>query len=361
MYDFSKMLFPNCINTDNIELATAASGYNLFKTHWPGKPYFRLHSLWLEENLPPGYDYYIVSYHMEQIEHEWLAKQDVKAPIIVLSDFNSYDNEVYPENVIALRWIHWHHALDKMMQLFGTTYKKNITHKFSAFCNRITQSKLLITTELLETHDTQECLISLSNWVEDVNVHYWQNTGNSVLDKVKNTFKQKYLGKTIRMPGDDFDNSMNFQHHTANPDHVAYQNASLHFTNETNHYSLMEVEGVNRIMPGPHLTEKTFKCLLGGTAFIPVGQFDTYRTLSEFGLEFDYNLDLSFDTDPGNISRLEQLIHFIKSLKEYSANDLFEMTRNSTEHNKLLIVSGEFYSLCEQKNRQAIKDIINAI
>jgi hypothetical protein len=244
--------------------------------------------------------------------------------------------------------------------LFGNTYNKDIKYKASALCSRISQSKLLITTALLEHVNRPDILVGLSANLQDKNVHNWQLSGNQILDELLVIFKDKYLGTVIKM--DDFDSNNIFQSHVANPQQVAYQEAALHFNNESFHYSLMDHGNGPFVLPGPFLTEKTFKCLLGCTAFIMVGQFDVYQTLSDLGMQFDYgSLDLSFDQDPGNLSRLVKIIKLIKTLDLYSKQELFEMTRSSSLHNQELVVSGDFYRTCEQLNQNSLTQIIKII
>jgi len=355
-YDETKMLFPNPVATSNVDTLAEIRGFDLFASLPPGG-YFHLHWDWGRPNLmPKGYDYYIVSFHLEHIDFEWLEKQKVDKKIIVLMDFNTYPNSKWPPNCIPLRWIYWHHALRQMIELFGTEYNKNIKYKASTFCNRITQSKLVTTTALLETLGKDELLVSVSDWIENKNVHHWQLTGNSVLDELTTTFRKKYMGKLIRM--DNFVHEQNYQHFTANPSQIAYQEASLHFTNESFHYSQMH----DQVVPGPMLTEKTFKCLLGGTAFIPIGQFDVYRSLEQLGMHFNYGeLDITFDNDPGNLSRLESIVKLVGVLPNYSATDLYDMTRFSSEHNQKLVSSGEFFHNCEINNLQTLEKIQECI
>jgi len=355
-YDETKMLFPNPVATDNVDTLAGIRGFDLFTSLPPGG-YFHLHSVWGNTNLmPQGYDYYVVSFHLEHIDFSWLEKQQVNKKIIVLIDFNTYPSSKWPANCIPLRWIYWHHALNQMVELFGTEYNKNIKYKASAFCNRISQSKLIVTTALLEKLRKNELLVSVSDWLEDKNVHNWQASGNKILDQLTDIFRSKYLGKQVKM--DDFTNEQNYQYFTANPSQIAYQEAALHFTNESFHYSQMH----DQIVPGPMLTEKTFKCLLGGTAFIPVGQFDVYRSLEQLGMRFDYGeLDLTFDNDPGNLSRLESIVKLVGVLPNYSVNDLYDMTKSSCEHNQKLIISGEFFHNCEINNLQTLVKIKKCI
>jgi hypothetical protein len=273
----------------------------------------------------------------------------------VLSDFKTYQEMDIP-GVTFYRWIYWHHALEKMMKWFGTEYTKDIKYKASAFCNRITQSKIIATTALLENLNRDECLIALNTWLDLESVHHWQPTGNKILDQLTKTFKEKYYGQKWSI--DDFNSdTQNQQSYTANPAHPAYQQAAIHLTNESFHYSLMQEGKKKSIVPGPHLTEKTFKCLLGGTAFIPVGQFETYSSLEELGMEFDYGLALSFDQDSGNLSRMTKMVDLIKSLNNYSKEELYAMTRSSSEYNQNLVTSRTFFKNCDIVNQNTLAQL----
>jgi len=354
-YSEDNMLFPSPATTDNLDLVASTTGYKLFQhVNLPKGGYWHLHTVWnTPYSLPKGYKYYIISFHLEQIDYHWINQQQLDAPIVVLIDFNNYDNFKFSKNITVLRWTYWHHALEKMIKLFGPRVDKNIKYKYSAFCNRITQSKLIVTAALLETAAPGELLYSLSDWAEEKNVHNWENTGIVLLDKLKDIFKNKYFGQTVSM--DNFTDQMNYQHYTANPWHNAYQQAALHFTNESFHYSLMQDGNDKYINAGPHLSEKTFKCLLGGTAFIPVGQFDVYSSLQVLGMNFDYGFDLSFDQDPGNLTRLEKIVHLIIQLQKFTADELYQMTKFSCEHNQDLILSKEFYNNCEAVNYKTLE------
>lgn len=351
-------LFPSPKLINNVAEASQVFGFNKL-SNLSGRGCFYLHARWPSEkniDFVDGFDYYVVSFHMEHIDFAWLKRQTV-GPIIVLSDFNSYDE--YLPNVHFLRWLTWHHAIEKIQSWHGSQYKKNIQYKASAFCNRVTQSKMIVTTALAEYIGTSDALLSLSDWVEDKNVHNWQPTGQPLLDNLAETFRSKYLGQKWTI--DDFDYTKNDQSYTSNPAHPAYQNAAIHFTNESFHYSLMQEDGREFIVPGPQLTEKTFKCLLGGTAFIPVGQFDVYRTLSMLGLKFDYGLDLSFDQDPGNLTRLIKTINLIKTLGTMTAMDIYEATKESTQHNQDCVTSGEFFQHCENSNDATLIELCQLV
>jgi hypothetical protein len=82
-----------------------------------------------------------------------------------------------------------------------------------------------------------------------------------------------------------------------------------------------------------------------------VGQAYVYRWLRSLGLQFDYGpLDLTFDEDAGDLTRLEKIVAVIRSLQEWSADDLYEMTRGSTEYNQEYVQSNTFRMTCDRTN-----------
>jgi hypothetical protein len=320
--------------------------------------YFALFQSWVDmHDLPDGYDYYIVSFHLEVANLPWLKQQKVSGPIIVLADGQSYNFKI--PGVEFLPFYYWHYQLQQMKEWFGIKEKITPNYKFSAVCNRITQSKVWITTKLLETAK-QSSLIVLNSWLEEKNVHNWQLTSNILLDQLTEIFRDRYQGQEIKI--DDFHNAtQNKQNITGNPWQPLYQDCAIHFTNESFHYSGMFEDGQQYIWPGPFLTEKTLKCLLGGTAFVPVGQFETYKTLTNLGFNFDYEFDTAWDSDPGNLTRAASIIELIDYLNQYSAEQLITKTQQSSQFNQNHILSGKFFEKCQQKNEESIAQIFNLI
>jgi hypothetical protein len=324
----------------------------------PKNTYCDLWLRWPDHDLPCGYELYVVSFHLEVIDIEWITEQAQKtsAPIIVLSDLNYY-NYPFPKNVYLYTYYYWHRQTDLIKKLFPNKVEKQLTFKASAFCNRITQSKMIVFTALAEYLGDQ-ALLKLDDWLEEKNVHYRNNTGIKKLDNIADLFWSKYFGKKYAI--DQFNNNIdNIQTKTSDPWSRAYQECVFNFTNESFHYSYMINNGQQFIHPGPFLSEKTLKCLVGATPFVAVGQFDTYASLINLGFKFDYgNLDLSWDRDSGNLSRLSSLVDVIINFQQYSINDLFEMSKDSTEHNFNHIWSNNFYNNCELINERTVETII---
>ena len=350
----NQMLVPQAIN--GVQLPDIA-GYEWINKLPNKKIYFALFQGWPKKDLPNGYNYYIVSFHLEAVDLVWLHRQQVSGPIIVLFDGQDYNIKI--PGIHFFPFFYWHYQLQQMINWFGVKEKSISKYKFSAVCNRITQSKAWITTKLLETAK-ETSLIVLNSWFEEKNVHNWQTTGNAKLDYLTQIFRDRYFGTEIKI--DDFVNEQhNFQNITGNPWQPLYQDCAIHFTNESFHYSKM-IEGANEyIWPGPFITEKTLKCLLGGTAFVPVGQFETYATLKKLGLEFDYTFDTSWDQDPGNLSRAESIVNLIDDLNNYSPEQLVSMTKSSCEYNQNYIVGGKFNKSCQSINDNTVDQIFDLI
>jgi len=329
-------------------------GYEWIKKLPNKKIYFALFQRWPKKNLPAGYDYYIVGFHLEAVDLDWVKRQQVSGPIVVLSDGQSYGLDI--PGVHFLPFFYWHYQLQKMQEWFDTKEKSTPKYKFSAVCNRISQSKIWSTTKLLETA-RDSSLIVLNSWLEEKNVHHWQNTGNDTLDNLTTIFRNKYLGQILKI--DDFDNAtQNSQNITGNPWQSLYTDCAINFTNESFHYSEMSKNDQSYIHPGPFITEKTLKCLLAGTAFIPAGQFETYASLGKLGLEFNYGFDTTWDNDPGNISRYHSIIDLIDYLNEFDIDQLVIMTKESNNYNQNYIITGQFYQNCQKQNYETVEKII---
>jgi hypothetical protein len=123
----------------------------------------------------------------------------------------------------------------------------------------------------------------------------------------------------------------------------------------------MEEHGKKFLYPGPDIDEKTLKCLVAGIPFVACGQFEIYKTLSDLGLEFDYGFDLSWDQDPGNLTRFQKICELIDILDDISIDEIVSMTKKSTLHNTEFICKKGFFSRCEAEKKLAIEKIFASI
>jgi len=322
------------------------------------KIYMALWEHWHSTDLPTGFDIYIISFHTEALNLDWLAIQSSKLQtlIIVLHDGYNYDYQI--PNVQFISYFYWHEQLRKIVNWYGIYPRVRPEYKFGAICNRIQTNKVYITTWLLE-HAQEQSLVILGDWLEEKNVNFWQPVGNTVLDNLTEIFRKKYLGKVIRI--DNFTNKDNYQHLTSDPWHPACSNVAVHFTNESIYSSYIYGQDKPFIYPGPFLNEKTMKALISGSTIIPVGQFETYKTLSYFGLNFDYNFDTSWDLDPGNHSRMQSIIAVCQSLASQSIDQLENHNADINRFNQNWIESGSFYTQVEKYNQQSLDKLFEII
>lgn len=351
---YHEFLFPPWSGT--LDQINIHPGYEWLKKLPNKKIYFSLFQAYPSRDLPAGYDYYIVSFHYEIVDIAWLKRQKLTGPIFLLSDVNSYDIKI--PGVYFLPFYYWHYQLQQMISLHGIKEKSLPQYKFSAVCNRVSQSKVWVVTKLLKTAK-ESSMVVLHSKLDERWVNSWEPTGNNTLDQLTQLFRDQYLGKEIRV--DNFDNHIHNKFIiNSNPWQPLYQNCAVHFTNESFHYSSMMEGDQTYIWPGPFITEKTFKCLLGATGFVSVGQFEIYKTLTNLGLEFNYGFDLSWDLDPGNITRAESIIKLIDQLNQFDVEELTQMTLDSNRFNQNYITSGQFFTQCEKRNNESI-EIINSL
>ena len=309
--------------------------------------YLMLHEQWgpsgeYPDPPPPGYEYYITSGDSLMFGLPEQIAANVDGKIIHLTGSilpDSFDTN----QITYMSYNTAHRRIAGIPHI--PDFKKNLRYKASALTNRVTQSKAIIFAALMHYLGQENCTVSLNNnFYHTKNIHDWQLTGNDVCDSFSEFFRKKWQDKKITLDDDDgkFSDSYN---------NSAYKQAALNFTQESYHYSFTVQGGRSFIQPGPFVTEKTWKAILSSSAFIPVGQCYVYKWLTSLGLQFDYGpLDLSFDEDPGNLTRIEKIVALIKSLQQWSAQDLYAMTCDSTRHNQQHVKSAEFWNLCEQSN-----------
>lgn len=335
--------YPWLINLKNTKtFVHLSAGWGLPNKAWPSLP-------------EAGYEYYVLSGDSGVPGWGEHVVDVYQKPVIVIGLPEVYQPSTH-ELVTYIPNIYYHRQILKLSELLtGKNFQKNICYKASALTNRITQSKVIVFSALKQILKN-DCILSLrNNNFELKNMHYWELTQNQRLDELTLFFKENFLGKKITIKNDTGDQ--------LSIDIPAYIESALNFTQESFHYSLMydAEKDYSQILSGPFLTEKTFKCLLSKTAFIPTGQFRNYGWLETMGMKFDYGLDLSFDADPGNITRLDKLVDLIQDISRYSAQDLFEMTEDSTNFNYNLITSGDFYENCDSKNSSDVLQLYEKI
>lgn len=314
----------------------------------------RFTDTWRE--LPLDYDCYIVLVEGHNPEWIQLQSEQIQAPIFVIGSINDYSTYDNTASIIHVPSIEWHHWFRAAMLTFGNppeVVKK--TKKISALSYRMNRNKIYGFMSIVQNFDKNEYVVSLNDNVIDKMVDNWQATGRQDLDNMLEDFYINWKGIRINDDG-YFDLQTNYA--SQNPIHRAFSECVFNISNETQ--SLSDVARADKtfIIPGPFLTEKTWKPLYNGTALIANGPFDTYRTLEYLGFNFDYSdIDLTYDTIPQNFDRFSGMIKTVKSLNKYTVSDLDQITEKSRIHNQYHCISDEFFKFCENINQTALDKI----
>lgn len=290
---------------------------------------------------PPGYDYYITSGDSLMFGLPEHIAPHVQGRIIHLTGCviqHNFDTD-------QIQYVSYNHAHRRIKRIpRAVNFQKHIRYKASALVNRVSQSKAIVFAALMRYLDQDQRVVSLHNALWNPrNVHAWQPSGHAVCDDLTQEFAHTWANQRIKLPQDDgVEGSYN---------NTAYSQTAVNFTQESYHYSQAHFNNQNVVKPGPFVTEKTWKCLVSGTAFISVGMHNVYQWLQSLGCRFDYGaLDLGFDQDPGDLTRLAKIVELIQRLDQHSAQDLYDMTRTSTLHNQQWVQSAEFWDVCEASN-----------
>ncbi len=303
------------------------------------------------KNLPDEYPYYFVK--TEGANVDWIVRQAqrVQGTIFWMCQYRHYGVFDQIPNVVALPGIEWHYEFEGCKKDFASHVSKDIRHKLSILTHRQAENKILAMAAVAEHVGIENCLISLHNNIQQKNVHNF-NITNKQLEYYLDVYLKKFYNRTYEINNDSdlrFD-SYNFHH-------PAYTQCAANINNESFAYS----QQGNCINPGPVLTEKTIKCVMGETAILNNGQFDVYDSLTELGFQFNYGIDLSYDREAKDYDRMLGFIQMLKHISELSAVQLFEQTRESCLHNKEHVMSGKFYKTAEAVNHRSLEQILKII
>lgn len=295
----------------------------------------------------------VISYHTEYFQHSLLwdfFNRNKQCKFLFLCDTIAVN--IWPDNVECHQWITWGQQLDVAIRHHGIIDTASIPkYKLSSLSNRHEFHKAAITAFLLEHLNRDDMVISWNNWCPDS--LYYQTDDFYIPPEIK-----KYLqGKFQNIDQIILDTFKNTPILNGNWKHPAYLDCAINITNESIFNTNAQLNGKEVVLPTPYLTEKTWKPLLAGRPFIPVGQLETLASLQHLGLVFDYGLDLSFDTCVQDFDRVLLLYKCLTQLFEMSAVDIYNSTLSSTQHNLEYIRSGKFKAQCNQINNQSLERI----
>lgn len=328
----------------------------LLDVRWNTDISFGLSLLWpsnLSIKIAPA-SQIVLSFHTEQIDYPFIksvAAENPHSDIVVFSDERVYPSSLWPENVRFFRYLTWHHQIENLMKVWGRppAHRPPARYSISALSFRSTQFKTYIIGTLLNHQRRDDFLLSwhiVPGYSTDV--HAWKGTGRDRLDQLAN----RMIDQPEIKIDDWYNLDYNFPMQNADWNQPAYRDCVFNITNESWHYSSTLIDDTPFIFPGPLFTEKTWKPLLVGNGILYAGQFESYISLKEVGFQFDYGIDLSYDSIEGDLDRVCLLLDAVEKLADMSIPELEECSRESSRHNQDHILSGDFSVTCDRLNTQ---------
>lgn len=315
------------------------------------------------EDLPKGYSAYIVK--TEGPELEWLIDQAKKldSHIFVINGMvNNYGCCDKIENLHWLPWVEIHYQTEQMLKDYDHKVNKDIQKKISCLSRMTKLNKMVALYSVLKYHN-KDSITSFHNTSYAGCTDYNNRpTGHeqfdAILKEIPFYVNQEQVWHDLPSQADRQIDYIKATHDF----HIdSYQKVAVNVTNESFCRSGLYNASTDDMisLPGPFITEKTLKCLLGETAFIVSGQRDTYSTLERLGFQFNYGFDLEYDKIFGDLDRMVEMHNVIRQLAQEDKHDIFVSTRQSCLSNKEHIISRKFYNICEKINEQTINEIHN--
>lgn len=346
--DSSKYLEDLLYSTYGIQYRTSCDVFLGLNLQWP------------TFELPNNYNRYLISFHTEYIDVHWIIAQALRIypkPILLVTDFEIDIQSPWPDNITSAQYITLANQLEVGAQEAGIQDVNKILkprYKISSLSFRISQSKKFITAYLLKNFPHNDMILTYNNVCYKIQDHH----GYPPEFKIFDTLDFENLSYTQINFSEDT-KKINLSPVSNSDWNISpYTNALVNLTNESFHYSETIFNGEVFQYPGPYLTEKTFKPLLAGRPFMPVGQGNTCKFLNSIGLSTSFGFNLDYDQDLGDLTRISALFHTIDQIQNTSIDDLYEQSLPAVKHNINYIITGNLADKCNSLNQQGI-DIIN--
>jgi hypothetical protein len=291
----------------------------------------------LGREIPKGYDRYILGFWFEIFDENIFVKtynENPTAEFIVLTDLQPNDLAKFDRCKI-INLFHWKWFV-KQISIEPKIYK----YKISSLSNRVNEYRAFVTLKLLDKKDV--IVTWNARYMKDINVDYiFSQAGRPKRDNLIKNIDQLKLPINQEIFENDPQVSYN------NGLHPAYAQTLVNSINETKDVCWHVDIG---ILPGPYLSEKTWKPLLYGNALLFTGQFNSCKTLSDLGFSFDYPWSNLYDSLPGDLDRLEIILDTIDEILGLSYSQIENGIKDSVAHNQNFMISKKIVNTIDQRN-----------
>jgi hypothetical protein len=326
---------------------------------WTDAYYFVLNfecdPLITEDNL--RYKNIVLSSHLQTIHEQKLfdlfdRHRDNRFLLIIDQDFSTEDlpgiSSIFP-NVEVLPWITWHHQLNFAIGKVGINYKPNSAQKLiSCLSGRQDIHKRIVTAFVLRNFQPQDTLCSWHNrssfyhYWEDPNFHLPQRLKSLLVDTClsESRFVHQFKSNPQEEPVLDWNDE-------------PFVNCLINLCLESAFNDITVWNNQCFKMPGPMFTEKTWKPILAGQCFLPIGQGQSCAALAMHGISFDFIDDLSFDSMP-DFDRLNAILDILDKLRVADREELTARCQTTSLKNLDVITSGDFSRSCSSYNNKKL-------
>jgi hypothetical protein len=284
-------------------------------------------------------------------EQEFLFLVDQNQPI---PDTISFDQLF--DNVTVLPWITWHVQIDAAVAASGLADQPVWGgKKLSCLNGRQDFHKHVVTAFLIKTFDQSDYVCSWQN-LRTRHPYYLDAQFRCPVEfkKLLPILSSLQEPLTVEYPQVEFET---FIQHMTNWNNPAFTDCVINIDTESVFNDSYLYKGRRVQLPGPMFTEKTWKPLMAGQCFIPVGQYRSCHALTQHGLDFNFGIDLGFDESWTEFTRLEKILRVIESLKQINIDDLRNACRPIAQHNLEMVRSGQFQQSCRAHNQLTLPRI----
>jgi hypothetical protein len=327
-----------------------------------GKTWFHFHANWPTANqnriklIPNDADTYVFSWHIENWDHDWLdifCQTHPNQMVIAIGEFPVPSKH---KNLKTLVYSCQHLVISNVLKNFHTdyTFDNQRRYRLSSLCNKPSFTKIFSTAYLLTRFYPRNDL--LLSWNTNVQKEYCSSVDyvnqikyNKLIEELADYYQLSMKSQTI-----SYDCYVDNNHGLLDFANIAYKDSAINLTNET----FAQGQRDNEIIPGPYLSEKSWKPLLAGTALVPVGQPGVYEYIKNLGFDTNYPWPCEFDNVPGDIDRLVEMFKIIDWIFGDQYYDNYSNIMSVNKNNFDYIRSAEFIKLIIERNQQNLENFL---
>lgn len=300
---------------------------------------------------PNGFDRYILGFWHEAFDENIfleLYNNNPSAEFVILTDMEQNDLKNF-NRCLYVQLYHWKTFLNFLPTPADFGIKK---YKISSLSNRVNEYKFFVTAKLMHCNDVY--VTWNARYLKNVSYDYIFSTAGWPERDSLLRFKEQ-----LQLP-------INQQTFINNPSQVitdsvtntAYSEAVINLINETKDNSWHQNF---EVLPGPYITEKTWKPLLRGNALLFSSQCNVKSSLEKFGFKFEYPWSDEYSYLVGDLERLDKLLLLIDKILSMSIDELVSGVQDSVLHNQNLIVSGNVQNKIDKLNQQGLDLLANIL